>query len=319
MWPLLIVGGIGFAWYKGLFASDEIKVTDKSNCHLYFIEFDNTISLRREKRDNLKRAHNTIREKLITYFSDQPNIPFIQFFIQGSYKMGTMVENMNCFSDVDLGIYFQEKPSIAISTIQAHLKQALIGHTSKGVEIKSMCVRLNYARDFHVDLPIYYNDDNGDIYFGSKSNGWQKSDPKDFIKWFKEETKDKPQLLRITRYLKAWTDYRKHETNKKYPSGLVITLWVIEYYQENERDDVSYTITCDNILKYLDANFQKDWEAKMPVAPYDNTLNRLNGNQKNFFYDDFKKMIEAAIRAMASLDILSAKGEWEQIFGNRFK
>lgn len=319
MWPLVILAGLGYIIHKGFFSSDEVKVTEESDCHDNFLNFNETISISSEKVSNLRSAHNTIRDKLTNYFSNYPHIPPIQFFIQGSYKMDTMVENINKFSDVDLGVYFQEKPDIEISTLQWHIKQALSGHTSKDIEVKKMCVRLNYVRDFHIDLPIYYKNDYGKIYFGTKAYGWQKSDPKDFIKWFKEKTQDKSQLIRIIRYLKAWSDYRKHETNKKYPSGLVLTLWTIEYYEEDQRDDVAFVYTCDKILQYLNDNYQSDWEASMPVAPFDNTLDRLTKNQKEYFYNDFKEMIEEAIEAISASSFLSAKGIWTQIFGYRFK
>lgn len=318
MWPI-VLAGLGYIIYKGLFASDEIKVTEASDCNDVFLRFNDTISISQEKKANLISAHNAIRDKLTTYFSNYPQIPSIQFFIQGSYKMDTMVENMNQFSDVDLGVYFQGQPDIEISTLQWHIKQALTGHTSKGIEVKKMCIRLNYVRDFHIDLPIYYKNYSGKIYFGTKADGWQKSDPKDFIKWFQDKTKGKPQLLRVIRYLKAWSDYRKHESNKKYPSGLVLTLWVIEYYNEDSRDDVAFVYTCDKILQYLDKNYQSDWEALMPVAPFDNTLDRLTGNQKDYFYNDFKKMIEDAAEALGESSLSAAKYKWKQIFGYRFK
>lgn len=318
MWPFVVAAGVGYVIYKGFFTSDEIKVTEASDNHDKFLRFNDTISISSEKVSNLRSAHNSIRNKLTGYFSNYSDIPPIQFFIQGSYKMGTMVENMNQFSDLDLGVYFQKKPEIEISTLQWHIKQALTRHTSKELEVKKMCVRLNYVRDFHIDLPIYYKNYYGTVYFGSKAYGWQKSDPKDFIEWFKEKTQNKLQLIRIIRYLKAWSDYRKHQTNKKYPSGLVLTLWAIEYYEEDNRDDVAFTSTCDRILEYLDANYQSDWKAEMPVTPYDNTLNRLTENQKEFFYRDFKDMVGEAIEAMSFSTALSAKKKWVNIFGYRF-
>ena len=318
MWPF-ILGGIGYIVYKGLFASDEIKVTDASDCHENFLKFDDTISISNEKVANLKRAHNTIRDKLLNYFDHQPHIPPIQFFIQGSYKMKTMVENINKFSDVDLGIYFQEKPNLKINTLQWHIKQALIDHTTKGVEVKKMCIRLNYVRDFHIDMPIYYIDYNNSIYFGSKTNGWTKSDPKDFVKWFNRKTKGRPQMIRIIRYLKAWADYRKYETEKKFPSGLALTLWVIEHYEDHHRDDIAFTCTCEKILKYLNDHYQSEWTAKMPVAPFDNTLDRLNDYQKEYFYNDFNEMITNSIEAIGSSKYSRARNRWKDIFGYRFK
>lgn len=321
MWQLIIrllVGAGLFYAVKELFSSGEVKVTEKSDCNYRFLNFNNSISINQDKKSNLVSAHNAIRDKLTNYFTNYPYIPHIQFFIQGSYKMATVVENMNQFSDVDLGIYFQGRPNIDISTIQWHIKEALIGHTSKGIEVKKHCVRLNYVRDFHIDLPIYYQDFYGNIYFGAKGEGWQKSDPKEFINWFNDLTRNKPQLVRIIRYLKAWADYRMHQMNKKFPSGLVLTLWVIKHYEKDQRDDVAFVYTCDKVLQYLNENYQYSWEARMPVAPHDNALNRLSDNQKKYFYDDFKTMVENSINAISASNNTSAKDIWKQIFGQRF-
>ena len=322
MWPLIIRALlIGTSVYviKKLFSSDEVKLTKESNCHHEFLQFIDTISISQEKKSNLSSAHNAIRVKLINYFSKYSFTSQIDFFIQGSHKMGTMVENMNQFSDIDLGVYFQNKPEIEIERLQWHIKKALTGHTSKDIEIKKMCVRLNYVRDFHIDLPIYFKDYKGNIFFGNKNKGWKKSDPKDFISWFKRSTKNKPQLIRIIKYLKAWSDYRKYQTGKKYPSGLVLTIWVIEYYEKHQRDDVSMIFTCDSILRYLDEKYSYEWEAIMPVAPFDNTLDRLTKSQKEYFYDDFKNMIEIGIEAIEASKFIQAKNKWKLVFGYRFK
>ncbi|MBN2595416.1 MAG: hypothetical protein JXR82_01360 [Marinifilaceae bacterium] len=321
MWALILraLVGVGVIYaVKELFASDEVHVTNRSDCHSKFLEFNSTISISQEKKSNLISAHNTIRDKLTAYFSNFSDVPEIHFFIQGSYKMGTMVENMNRFSDVDLGIYFQGYPHIDIGIIQWHIKEALTGHTSREVEMRRYCVRLNYVRDFHIDLPVYYRDFYGNIYFGTKGNGWQKSDPKKFISWFKKNIENKPQLVRIIRYLKAWVDHQKQKTNRIYPSGLALTLWVIEYYVEDSRDDVAFVYTCDKILEYLDEYYHTDWKADMPVAPYDNVLSRLTDSQKENFYKEFKSMVKSSIEAVSSSDNFSAKYTWKQIFGYRF-
>lgn len=322
MWSFILRALIGAGviyTVKELFSSEEVKISEISDCHYKFVNFNKAISLSSEKIINLRSAHNTIREKLNSYFCNYPYIPPIQFFIQGSYKMGTMVENMNHFSDVDLGVYFQGPPNIDIAELQWHIKQALTGHTSKEVKIKKMCVRLNYMRDFHIDLPLYYKNYSGTIYFGTKAYGWKKSDPKHFIRWFKKNTKDKPQLIRTIRYLKAWADYRKYKTNKKYPSGLALTLWAIEFYEGSRRDDVAFFKTCTGILNHLDANYKSSWSAKMPVEPYDNVLDRLSHYQKSAFYEEFNRMVTISADALSSSKKYDAIQMWKQVFGYRFK
>ena len=184
--------------------------------------------------------------------------------------MKTIVENRKTKCDVDLAVIFPSAPGVRLKTLQNHLRNALWNHTTRGIIIKTNCVRLTYVRDFHIDLPIYYQDRySGRRYFGSRGNYWDPSNPKAFVEWLKSNTVRKPQLVRTIRYLKAWADHTKIKPGKKFPSGLDLTLWVIEYYRPSSRDDIALFNTGTIILKYLDDNFKYSWSAKMPVEPYE--------------------------------------------------
>ncbi|MEP2026161.1 nucleotidyltransferase, partial [Reichenbachiella sp.] len=267
---------------------------------------------------NLRRAHETIRKKITHYFYGKPHLPLPEYYIQGSYKMKTVVENRTTKSDVDLAIIFPSFPGVKLETLQNHVRNALWNHTTKGVIVKDPCVRLTYVRDFHIDLPIYFrNQVDGQLYFGSRGNDWTPSDPKAFVKWFKENTNNRPQLVRIIRYLKAWADYTKTKTRKKLPSGLALTLWAIDYYKPSSRDDIALFQTCSSILNYLKEYFQFQWSAKMPVAPYDNVLNKLSRSNKAAFYDEWKEMVSLMAEAVSSERKSIAVSKWKRVFGKR--
>lgn len=295
------------------------KVTRESNCNELLQRFNKLIDIPQEKVNNLMSAHETIRNKIRTYFYNSTNLPVPDFFIQGSYKMKTIVENRNMKCDVDLGVIFPEDPRIKFETLQQHIKNALWNHTIKGVIIKKTCVRLTYVRDFHIDLPIYFKGRNGIVYYGSRSNQWQQSDPKKFVLWFNKKTSSRPQLLRIIRYLKAWADYTRTKKNIIFPSGLALTIWAIDHYEYSSRDDLSLFYTCSRIIKYLNDNFQSQWEAKMPVAPFDNVLNRLSGSHKSAFYEELKGTVSLMVDAVSAQNQDKARLKWNKIFGNRFK
>lgn len=315
----LIVLGIAYVVGKELFISDEkFEITDDSNCDDLFKKFNQTINIHPDKVANLRSAHNTIRSKVSTYFEKYTNLPIPNFYIQGSYKMGTVIENRSTICDVDLGVFFPQHPKMNIETIQNHIKKALIGHTSKGVMVKTNCVRLKYARDFHIDLPVYFIDGySGKTYFGSRGRKWEHSEPKAFIKWFKKETNNKPQLIRIIRYLKAWSNYTKTKTGKKFPSGLALTLWAVRNYKKNNRDDVAFFNTSSAIMEYLHNN--KTWNAIMPVAPGDDVMHRLSSSQKKAFYNEIGEMVSLAADAVSAPNNTKAIAKWQKIFGYRFK
>jgi len=316
---LIALGIIGFVGGLIFGTKKKFEITSKSNCDNFFKRFNDIITIHPDKVANLSKAHGTIKNKVRNYFRTQTNLPIPDFYIQGSYKMKTIVENQDLKCDVDLAVIFPRNPGVTIETLQNHIKKALNNHTSRGIMIKINCVRLNYVRDFHIDLPIYYSDTNtGNMYFGSRGFYWEKSNPKAFIEWFKSKTVKKPQLIRIIRYLKAWSEYNKHKMGKKFPSGLALTLWAIEHYQYSSRDDIALFNTCSNILKYLNDNFKFQWSAKMPVEPYDNVLNRLSSSQQSGFYDELKHMVSLMAEALSSDNQNAAKRCWMKVFGSRF-
>lgn len=316
---LIALGVIGLAGGLIFGSRKNFEITQESNSDLHLKRFNEAISIHPEKVTNLQKARETIKAKVRDHFRYKTNLPIPEFYIQGSYKMKTIIENRNLKCDVDLAVIFPRDPGVRLETLQNHLRYALYNHTTQGVTVKSNCVRLNYVRDFHIDLPVYYMDDHtGEMYFGSRSNEWMPSDPKAFVEWFKSKTQKKPQLVRIIRYLKAWADHTKAKTSKKFPSGLTLTLWVIKYYKFSRRDDIAFFHTCMAILEYLDDNFKFSWAAKMPVQPFDNVLNRLSRSQISGFYDEFKDMVSIMMEAVSSEYQAQAISKWQRVFGRRF-
>ena len=315
---LLAIGLITWIGSELFRKDEEVSISKDSDCDKDFKRFNRRIEISPDKVEKLRRAHYTIRNKVTSYLQNNTKLPIPKFFIQGSYKTKTLIENTTLKSDVDLGIFFPSKPGIYADAIQNHIKRALQGHTRYGVTIKTPCVRLNYVSDFHIDIPIYFEDINGKTFFGARGYEWEESDPKGFIEWFKNQTQTKPQLHRIIKYLKAWLENVKQKTGRKLPSGLAITLWAIEYYQKDRRDDVAFIQTSLSILEYLNNNYKKSWNAFMPVAPYDDILDRLNYSQKDFFYDELKVMSEIGMEALTAKNKTQAVKKWRKVFGSKF-
>jgi len=315
---LVSLGIITWASAKAFRRNQQFEITEQSNCDDLLKKFDQRTTISSEKVANLRKAHETIRRKLQAYF-ERTRIPSPTFYIQGSYKTKTIVENRSTKCDIDLAVIFPRHPGVQVETLQNHIKNALTGHTTRGITIKETCVRLHYVRDFHIDLPIYFTDPvTGEMYYGSRGWDWELSDPKAFVKWFVRNTKNKPQLVRIIRYLKAWADHTKIKSRKKFPSGLALTLWAIEHYTASNRDDLALLDTSSSILQYLNDNFKGSWKAMIPVEPYDNVLNKLNRSQKSGFYEEMEVMVELMTEAVSSTEKAQAYRKWKRIFGGKF-
>ncbi len=231
-----------------------------------------------------------------------------------------MIRNSEDQCDLDVGIYFFQKPEKAYSTIQKHIKIALMGHTTLGVSLLSRCVRLKYQGDFHIDMPIYYTDNGEEYYLGNldKEDEWELCDSKIFKDWVVENTHYNDQKIRIIRYMKAWSDHYHSKKRIKMPSGLVFTIWAIQFYKENERDDVALVHTAAAILEHLKDNFQFTWTCEMPVAPNDNVLDRLTKEQQSNFREALESFVTKGFEALSSEEKQRAINIWKKLLGKRF-
>ena len=158
---------------------------------------------------------------------------------------------------MDYGVYLIEKSGEdnrkSISTFHDWVFNAVENHTNQTPKRKSTCVRVIFADGHHVDLPIYYKDD--EIELAHRSQGWIFSDPKEFYEWF--NGKKNAQLERIVRYLKGWKNFRQiKNTNLKLPSGFELTILAVENYVEDDNDDVAFRETVRAIFNSLSDSFE---------------------------------------------------------------
>lgn len=56
----------------------------------------------------------------------------------------------------------------------------------------------------------------------------------------------------------------------------------------------------------------------MPVAPFDNVLDKLNTDQQANFYKALEEVVKAGTEALGKEDKASAQRIWKGVFGKRF-
>ncbi|MFN5952936.1 MAG: nucleotide-binding domain-containing protein [Dolichospermum sp.] len=288
-----------------------------ANCHKLFLEFNNLIALKPKRKETLRTSRNAVRERIRRYFRDKDNGFFPRFHGQGSFMMNTIIEPLDGEFDIDDGIYFQveAEPSQAVSTFHRWIHEAIDGQTKQDPIDKQTCVRLVYAGDYHLDLPIYYVIEGQTPYLAHKSKGWIQSDPREFIKWFNGQADNKgqrKQLKRIVRYLKAWSDYRKSR-GSKLPSGLIFSILVANNIVFDARDDVALYQTLKNIKSELDQYFV----CYRPTTPaYENLLEEYSKTNKEYFLSQLGSFIQSAEKALDNETNQSdACKAWQRHFG----
>lgn len=284
-----------------------------ANTHNQFIRFEQAISLSPGKKNKLIASRTALQQKITKYFKEHPSLPTPKFYIQGSYKMRTLVVKKDGTYDVDLGVYFLSKPLLEPQTLQKHIYRAVENHTFWGAEHHDKCIRVIYSGDFDIDLPTYYKTQTDTHPFLATKKNWQKSDPKEVCDWFLKKSKMGPQngqLIRIIKYLKAWA----YQRSKKMPSGIALTVWAAQNYTHSQRDDVAFYMTVFAIRQSL----QKHISCINPCTPGDDLLAKLTPAQKNNFIIAIDSLLQDSYTAIEQKDINKSTNLWKQLMGNKF-
>lgn len=129
------------------------------------------------------------------------------------------------------------------------------------------CVRVQYQQGYHVDIPVYRELADGTLELASSD--WKGSSPSEVTTWFNDSVKAADtvhgcgdQLRRTTRETKAFA--RSWQSWKpKMPSGLVLSVLVVELFCARARPDETFRDTLQAIYNRLCWNLA----VKHPVRP----------------------------------------------------
>lgn len=282
-----------------------------ADLHNFFLKFDRALALTGRRRNALISSRKAIEKSIIRYFKENSRLPAPKFYIQGSYKTGTIMLKKDNTYDVDLGVYFFEDPRILPKALQQNVFRAVEFQTQYGAQHRQKCVRVIYAGEFNIDLPVYYFPKNRKHPQLATKLGWQKSDPKQLQDWINQKKDSNGQLIRIVKYLKAWADTRAY----KMPNGIALSVWAAKYYKSSTRDDVALV----NTAKSIKSSFAfGNVYCKCPAQPYDNLVEGLDAGQITRFKEALKQLIDEGSRAIKEKDTRKARNIWAKHLGKRF-
>ena len=291
-----------------------------ANCNDTFSVYHYAIKLTSIKKNTLKAARKAVRDKIRTFFKDTLEYEIPKFYGQGSYAMNTLVNPLNGEYDIDDGVYLQNLDDdkdkwVAPETAHGWIVKATDGHTNEKPIDKNNCVRVRYAGNYHVDLPIY-GIDAGTSYLAVKGSGWEESNPKLLADWFRSKVRAHGEQLRnVIRYFKAWADYQSQASTAKMPSGIILTILVTEAFNAAEnRDDTSFLETAKAIKNRLLISSRID----RPVKPFEDLGEHLSDAQLQHLIDQLKALIEKGTEAANESDKKKACQCWRDALGDRF-
>ncbi|HNE47379.1 MAG TPA: hypothetical protein PLL28_11135 [Chitinophagales bacterium] len=227
--------------------------------------------------------------------------------------MKTGIRTKDDICDVDDGIYFFRKPDVTPNTLQAWVLQAVTGHTETPPEHREKCIRLIFAGDYELDMPVYYSEDKLSYYLATNTNGWGADDPKEMVDWFVAQKDEAGHLIKIVKYLKAWCDYKRN----KMPNGLAMTILAGNAKSKivyNDRDDINLRDTLKEIQKTLLASFT----CIVPATPNDNLFAEYDDTRKKNFLNALDAFLVDADAAIRESNFLNASKLWRKHLGDRF-
>ena len=288
----------------------------EENIQKAFNQFNDTITLSASKKENLRRGRNGLRTRIKNKFDEKERLQ-PKFHMQGSFAMKTTINTIdNKEYEVDDGVYIQgysdkemsDWPSV--QTVHNWIKDAVQGYTSTEPIDKNTCIRVVFADNYHIDLPIYINKDET-IYLAHKEKGWTVSDPKEFTDCFIDKVKSYGEQVRsIVKYLKAWKDYKGIDLK-----GIEITILVGDNFYKNAENDLNSLLgTIVNINNTLNYNFS----CKKPVRPYEDLFDKKTESQRQQILDSLKELEEKLDEAVNEKDIDKVNEILKEMFGDRF-
>ena len=128
-----------------------------ANTDLLFKQFDNELNVTPTKKDSLMTSKDHLRTKIRDYFTKNHPEYKPTFFIQGSYKLKTLIRTKDDTCDLDDGVYFKENPdNVTGTTLQSWVKDAVNGTTDATPEHKKKCIRVDYKADIILICPFLY-------------------------------------------------------------------------------------------------------------------------------------------------------------------
>lgn len=295
-------------------------------------KFDKEIRLNQPRKESLAKSRKDLRKKIKTWFKEnRPDEIQPKSHAQGSSEMGTTVNPIVKYDesgnslyeyDTDDGVYFiklnEDDLKQSITTWHEWVYKAVEGHTEKDPIRKTTCVRVIFADGHHIDLPIYFKENNV-IELAHKSKSWIESDPKKFYEWFNDEKKTRLRLEAIVRCLKGWKNFRENKnSNLKLPSGFELTILATENYVDADNLDEAFRITVNSINNTL--NEPNGFKCVRPTTPCgEDCFKNYSSTRKNDFLNTFQSLVDDCEIAFEENNFKKASETLrDNQFGDRF-
>ena len=244
---------------------------------------------------------------------------------QGSYALGTLIKPVddNDEYDADIQIVMNPDPKWQAKDYINEVHRALKENQnySDKLRIKTRCVTIDYAGDFHLDI-VPRVTIGGRYYVCNRiDNKFEETDGTGYRDWFNEQNRIAGgNLKRVVRLLKYLRD---HKNNYSAKSILLTTLAGNTIKPSDAGTETVSTVsdTLVTVLTRMDAYLQQHPnmpEIRNPVLPTE-TFNRHWDQAR---YTNFRTRVNSHARTAKRAKGESSSGEaikiWQELFGENF-
>ncbi|NOJ82900.1 nucleotidyltransferase domain-containing protein [Myxococcus xanthus] len=302
-----------------------------ANIQKQFEKFHETIRTDYDTNQELRDKRDIILEKIEKSLTDAKRPSFLRL-MQGSYIMRTGVKPIGEKEyDIDVGMRFKFNEEEHTATeVRQWVFDAVKNHTDN-VEAKGPCIRVGYAKGFHVDLVPYawWTDDTTGEQFrlAHSSKGWIAADPSKLLKYVDDAQSafadteggtQTNQLRRVIRCLKRWDDVQQPEESEAKPSGLAFTLLSIGHLAralswDGKPDDRAALL---GIASFVTS--QTRVVANKPSPEYEDMFAKLSDEHMAALISRFQAMKDALEASNQETDPTKACELLVPIFGDDF-
>ena len=282
------------------------------NINTIFIKICDRLNLSTTLYQDLEKRYKSVSE----YLSSCNKLEDIKVYSQGSVAIGTTIKPI-AQEEYDLDFVCEKNmnPFDLFQLIKDNLKNN--EQYKNIVEEKKRCVRINYKRNFHLDIlpacPVKNNSSQTGILIPDKElKRLLPSDPKGYISWFKnksssqiradkvieplpqyQNTLQKSNLQYTVQLMKRHRDIFFQDQSDQSPLSIILTTLCGEYYidQQNILDSMKHVI---NTIITKDTK-----EVYNPVNPEE--LFSEKWNESPELYNKFKcwvKTLEADLESL---------------------
>lgn len=283
---------------------------------------DKQQELREKKNKNIERLKNGLEQ----YNKDhKTDYAYAETRVQGSMAMNTVVQNDSNDYDIDVAIIFDKATIGDMGAYSARklVRDALkykMGQFKADPELKTNCVRIQYADGYHIDFAVYrrYEAEGETEYTYEHAGGfsWTKRDPKAITKWFQDEVKDKgTELRKVVRLSKMFCKSRAGWVNM--PGGLIQSVVIDEVFATDySRIDEIFYYTMKAVKERLESNTEV-------YNPTDTSISLLSAQNH---YDKMDNWLSRLFDKLNKLDVLfdedcdadDAYKAWNEFFNHDF-